>query len=301
MDSYRRFGFGLYLASLRDGGLPIGICGLVKRDDPARRRCGLRVSVAILVAGICRGIGRRRFGPWQAQQLHLPRIVAITAPDNHGSIAVLEKIGLRFERMVRLTENARNSRCSGPRSTLDPGHYRFCPMEYTPCIPFLIITWSTPRSRPDGDVPLSAEGVRVIESAPPKEFDGPGNQWSPEGLLTAAVADCFVLGFRAIAAASKYAWLSLEWQARGARWIASRARCASPIRHARQAARAAGRGHRTGEEAARKGGAHLPGRQFTEQRAPSDGGSGRLVMRFAQLSTGSETTPSLRTGPPRPR
>jgi organic hydroperoxide reductase OsmC/OhrA len=69
--------------------------------------------------------------------------------------------------------------------------------------------------RPDGDVPLSAEGVRIIESAPPKEFDGPGNQWSPEGLLTAAVADCFVLGFRAIAAASKYAWLSLESSTKG--------------------------------------------------------------------------------------
>src|ERR1035438_3746069 len=69
--------------------------------------------------------------------------------------------------------------------------------------------------RPVGDVPLSTDGVRIIESAPPKEFDGPGNQWSPEGLLTAAVADCFVLGFRAIAAASKYAWLSLESKTRG--------------------------------------------------------------------------------------
>jgi organic hydroperoxide reductase OsmC/OhrA len=69
--------------------------------------------------------------------------------------------------------------------------------------------------RPDGDVPLSTDGVRVIESAPPREFGGPGNQWSPEGLLTASVADCFVLGFRAIAAASKYAWLSLEAHTRG--------------------------------------------------------------------------------------
>jgi organic hydroperoxide reductase OsmC/OhrA len=69
--------------------------------------------------------------------------------------------------------------------------------------------------RPAGDVPLSTAGVRVIESAPPKEFDGPGNQWSPEGLLTAAVADCFVLGFRAIAAASKYAWVSLEARTEG--------------------------------------------------------------------------------------
>jgi len=69
--------------------------------------------------------------------------------------------------------------------------------------------------RPIGDVPLSTEGVRIIESAPPKEFDGPGNQWSPEGLLTAAVADCFVLNFRAIAAASKFAWIRLETRTQG--------------------------------------------------------------------------------------
>jgi organic hydroperoxide reductase OsmC/OhrA len=69
--------------------------------------------------------------------------------------------------------------------------------------------------RPAGDVPLSMDGVRIIESAPPKEFDGPGNQWSPEGLLTAAVADCFVLSFRAIAAASKFTWLSLESRTEG--------------------------------------------------------------------------------------
>lgn len=69
--------------------------------------------------------------------------------------------------------------------------------------------------RPDGDVPLATEGVRVIESAPPKEFDGPGNQWSPEGLLTAAVTDCFVLSFRAIATASRYSWTSLESRTEG--------------------------------------------------------------------------------------
>jgi len=69
--------------------------------------------------------------------------------------------------------------------------------------------------RPDGDVPLSADGMRVIESAPPKEFDGPGNQWSPEGLLTAAVADCFVLNFRAIAKISKFAWTHLDAKTQG--------------------------------------------------------------------------------------
>ena len=69
--------------------------------------------------------------------------------------------------------------------------------------------------RPDGDVPLAAEGMRVIESAPPKEFDGPGNQWSPEGLFTAAVADCFVLNFRAIAKLSKLVWTQLDARTQG--------------------------------------------------------------------------------------
>src|SRR6202162_6740373 len=69
--------------------------------------------------------------------------------------------------------------------------------------------------RPVGDVPLSTDAVRIIESAPPKEFDGPGNQWSPESLLAAAVADCFVLTFRAIAVGFKFDWVSLEVRTEG--------------------------------------------------------------------------------------
>jgi organic hydroperoxide reductase OsmC/OhrA len=57
----------------------------------------------------------------------------------------------------------------------------------------------------------SFEGERLspLPSAPPTEFDGPGDRWSPETLLVAAVADCFVLTFRAIARLSKLPWLSL--------------------------------------------------------------------------------------------
>ena len=65
------------------------------------------------------------------------------------------------------------------------------------------------------DVSLSAPGVVTISSAPPVEFDGPGDQWSPESLLVAAVADCFVLSFRAIARASKLEWSDLECEVDG--------------------------------------------------------------------------------------
>lgn len=68
---------------------------------------------------------------------------------------------------------------------------------------------------PDADVRLDSPGLPALASAPPREFDGPGDRWSPETLLMAAVADCFVLTFRAIARASSLAWTSLECHARG--------------------------------------------------------------------------------------
>jgi organic hydroperoxide reductase OsmC/OhrA len=71
-------------------------------------------------------------------------------------------------------------------------------------------------AKDSGNVELSSEGVATIASAPPVEFGGPGDQWSPESLLVAAVADCFVLSFRAIARASKLDWTSLSCNVVGA-------------------------------------------------------------------------------------
>ena len=68
---------------------------------------------------------------------------------------------------------------------------------------------------PDGEVCLDCEGLDTIASAAPVEFDGPGGKWSPETLLPAAVADCFILTFRAIARASKLEWASLECEVEG--------------------------------------------------------------------------------------
>lgn len=62
----------------------------------------------------------------------------------------------------------------------------------------------------EGSVTLSSEGVQDIPSVPPVEFGGPGGEWSPESLLVAAVADCFVLSFRAIARASRMEWDGLS-------------------------------------------------------------------------------------------
>jgi peroxiredoxin-like protein len=67
----------------------------------------------------------------------------------------------------------------------------------------------------EGDVALNSDGLPVLASAAPAEFGGPGGRWSPETLLVAAVADCFVLTFLAIARASKVTWLSLRCEVEG--------------------------------------------------------------------------------------
>jgi len=61
-----------------------------------------------------------------------------------------------------------------------------------------------------GDIELTAPGVDVLRTTTPAEFDGPGDRWSPETLLTGAVVDCFALTFRGIARNSKLPWLSLH-------------------------------------------------------------------------------------------
>lgn len=64
-------------------------------------------------------------------------------------------------------------------------------------------------------VTISGKGLTNIQSAPPAEFGGPGDQWSPETLLLAAVGDCFILSFRAVAAASNFSFTSLECNTQG--------------------------------------------------------------------------------------
>ena len=66
-----------------------------------------------------------------------------------------------------------------------------------------------------GDVTLKSEGLVDLASDAPAEFGGPGDKWSPETLLMAAVTDCFVLSFKAVAKAAGFEWLALDCRAEG--------------------------------------------------------------------------------------
>jgi len=68
---------------------------------------------------------------------------------------------------------------------------------------------------PEGGIAVNSDGLVGISTAPPAAFGGPGDKWSPETLLVGAVADCFILTFRAIAGASKMPWISLDCAVEG--------------------------------------------------------------------------------------
>jgi peroxiredoxin-like protein len=62
---------------------------------------------------------------------------------------------------------------------------------------------------------LSDAGLPELQTAPPADFDGPGDAWSPEHLLLAAVESCFLFTFQTIARNSKLAYTSLELSGEG--------------------------------------------------------------------------------------
>ena len=102
--SYENFGFGMYLVIVKDTGAPAGMCGLVRRNGledidigyaffPQHWSKGYATEAALAVK------------EYAKDTIGLKRLVAITAPDNIGSTHVLEKIGLEFEKMVKLSED----------------------------------------------------------------------------------------------------------------------------------------------------------------------------------------------------
>ena len=81
--------------------------------------------------------------------------------------------------------------------------------------PFPHLYQASASAQPTSTVAVASPGLPGLTTDAPAEFDGPGDLWSPETLLTAAVADCFILTFRAIAKASRFEWTSLDCHAEG--------------------------------------------------------------------------------------
>lgn len=103
--SYEECGYGLWLVELKETGESIGICGLVKRDslpDPD-------IGFAFLPQFWSQGYAFESAAAvknYSGDTLGINRLLAVTNPDNVGSIHLLEKIGFRYEGMIRLADDA---------------------------------------------------------------------------------------------------------------------------------------------------------------------------------------------------
>jgi|KBSMisStaDraftv2_1062788.scaffolds.fasta_scaffold447176_2 RimJ/RimL family protein N-acetyltransferase len=108
IEMYARLGFGLYLVELRDGGVPIGICGLIKRESlpdvdigfaylPEFRGKGYAHEAALAVMAHAK------------RDYSIRRLVAITAPENERSIRLLARLGMTLEKTIDLPRDGGKS------------------------------------------------------------------------------------------------------------------------------------------------------------------------------------------------
>lgn len=104
MDSYDRFGYGLNMVELRETGEPIGMCGLVRRENLDDADIGYAFLEQYWSNGYARESAEAVLDHAR-NMLGLERIVAIVTPENQSSIRLLEKVGLRFERMIRMSDD----------------------------------------------------------------------------------------------------------------------------------------------------------------------------------------------------
>lgn len=104
ISSYARNGFGLLAVTLNETGQPIGMCGLIKRDTLEDVDIGYAFLPRFWSKGYALESAQAVMNHAK-EVLGLKRVVAIVDPDNAGSIRLLEKLGMTFEKMVKLSED----------------------------------------------------------------------------------------------------------------------------------------------------------------------------------------------------
>lgn len=112
VEMYARLGFGLYLVELKEEGVSVGICGLIKRDSLT----DVDIGFAFLPKYWGKGYAYEAASAAMAyggNVLGLKRIVAITSVGNDRSVKLLEKLGLRFEKMVKLAKDSKEVKLFG--------------------------------------------------------------------------------------------------------------------------------------------------------------------------------------------
>ena len=99
--SYERNQFGLNLVELREARTPLGMCGLLKREELSSPDIGFAFLPQFWNKGFAFEAAAAVLQDAR-ERLRLERILAITSLDNDASIKLLERLGFRFESVITL-------------------------------------------------------------------------------------------------------------------------------------------------------------------------------------------------------
>jgi RimJ/RimL family protein N-acetyltransferase len=113
VTGYHNGGLGLFLVELKQNATPIGVCGLLKRDYLPDVDVGFALHEGFRGQGYAfeaaEAVMRRG-----REVLGYGKIVAITSPDNHASIKLLQRLGLVYERTLRAPDVKRDTSLFAP-------------------------------------------------------------------------------------------------------------------------------------------------------------------------------------------
>ena len=101
LGMYARYGFGLWHVARREDGKSVGMCGLLKRDALPDFDLGYAYFPAFWGQGLALEAAESTLRHVH-RQYGVRRVLAVVSPGNQGSIRVLEKAGMRFDRMLAL-------------------------------------------------------------------------------------------------------------------------------------------------------------------------------------------------------
>ena len=104
MASYATNGFGLFRVSIRETGDCIGMCGLISREILDDVDIGYAFMPRYWGQGYAFEAAKAVLH-YAREQLGLPRVVAVVSPGNTSSVQLLEKLGMRYSRKIRLADN----------------------------------------------------------------------------------------------------------------------------------------------------------------------------------------------------
>lgn len=98
-SSYDRHGFGLYLMELKDRAIPIGLCGILKRDEKNAPDIGFALLPEFYRQGYTLEAAESVLR-YARERLNLQVIRGLVHPENTASRALLKKIGIPEEQIV---------------------------------------------------------------------------------------------------------------------------------------------------------------------------------------------------------